>query len=241
MSRKPLFIAALTAALGVGLAHLYLERLEREVSGGNPVGVLMTVRAVPAGALLDETALAVRQVPEAYVDPRAVLASDAEDVLGLPLVTALRANDGLVWSDVTGGTSEGRQLSNLVTEGMRAVTLSDDVDLFDGLLRPGDRVDVLETDAGGARILLENLLVLAVGRHLGGSDDAGPPGAGSVSLSVTVAQAETIAFAQRRGRLRLALRNPADVTVTERPSAPAADPDRTRKPTNPTREIEHVR
>ena len=110
---------------------------------------------------------------------------------------------------------------------------------FDGLIRPGDRVDLLfsaAADRGGAGetvTLLQNLLVMSVGGDL----EAAPEGqtedgkrhaafrflrGGAVTVSATVEQAQVITQAQLRGKLTLTLRNPDDVTIVEGLPATAA-------------------
>jgi Flp pilus assembly protein CpaB len=93
---------------------------------------------------------------------------------------------------------------------------------FQGLLRPGDRVDVLLTagdkGSGSTATLLQNLLVLSVGSNIARVDDDAAKGGGrggGVTVSATLEQAQVLAQAEQRGRLTLVLRNSDDVTVVE--------------------------
>jgi len=94
---------------------------------------------------------------------------------------------------------------------------------FDGLLRPGDRVDVLLTQGGkdsvGSTItLLQNLVVLAVGGSTIRGEDAESSKfarGSSVTVSVTVQQAQVLTQARERGRLTLSLRSAGDITLVE--------------------------
>ncbi len=117
---------------------------------------------------------------------------------------------------------ERKSLSSLVSNGMRAVTIDGRTADFDGLLRPGDRVDVLlssgSVDANGTtQTLLQNLLVLSVG----GTTQKDEPGAhtysrgAAVSLSATAEQTQILTEATRRGKLTLTLRNSDDITILE--------------------------
>jgi pilus assembly protein CpaB len=78
--------------------------------------------------------------------------------------------------------------------------------------------------------LLQNVLVLAAGRDLGGEVQNAQQGAGAgqpnntvqaghnismVTLSVTLEEAALLVFAQDRGRLSLVMRNPDDINVVE--------------------------
>ena len=256
--KKVQLIAALVAAAGsVGLVHLYLERLEAEVSGGPKIPVLVAADDVPIGTPLSEKSLAVRDLPQAYVEARHVKASELKKVLGARTASGLKANEALLWSDLTQFSDHGRMLSGLIQNGLRAVSLDGRSIDFEGLLRPGDRVDVVFTGSdkdgpsGTTITLLQNLLVLSVGGDITRSDDPNKRGYshGSVTLSATVEQAQVLTQAQTRGRLTLTLRNSEDITVaqgvpetTSRDLLPAKDRIdwRTTKASAP-KEIEHVR
>ncbi|HLV22104.1 MAG TPA: Flp pilus assembly protein CpaB [Polyangiaceae bacterium] len=215
MASKRIAIALALAAAGAFLVHLYLGKLESEVAGGPKVAVLVAATDLAPGALLGKEQVAAREIPSAYVDRRLIARSDAEKVLGLRVGAPLKAGDALVWSDV-GVASGGRELSGLVQEGMRAINLNADR-LFDGLLRPGDRVDVLFTSQAGAdetATLLQNLLVLAVSGDMGDGSNGGCA-SNSVVLSVTTEQAQLITHAEQFGKLRLVLRNHADIVLVE--------------------------
>lgn len=220
-------IASVAAALGsVGLGHLYFQRVEGEISGGPKIAVLVAAEDVPVGAALSEKLLGIRDIPQAYVEGRHVPASELKRVLGARLVGGLRANEAVLWSDLAKFSDRTRVLSGLVPNGMRAVAIDDRSADFDGLLRPGDRVDVLfsagnkDDDASSTTTLLQNLLVLSAGGSIARVDDeasaSGVRGRGtSVMLSATVEQAQILTQAKIRGRLILTLRNAEDITVVE--------------------------
>ncbi len=217
-------IVSLVAGLGsLGLGHLYFRRLEAEVSGGPKVSVLVAAKDIPVGTPLTEALVAVRDIPSAYIESRHVRASELKKVLGARVAGGLRANEAVQWSDLTKFNEHARVLSGLVQQGMRALAIDARSADFDGLLRPGDRVDVLFTkgeksDGGGATsTLLQNLLVLSVGGNIArADDDDASRGRGrSVTLSVTVEQAQLLTQAEQRGRLSLTLRNSEDIKIVE--------------------------
>lgn len=256
--KKVQWIAAAVAAIGaVGLVHLYLERLEAEVSGGPKVPVLVAADDVPIGTPITEKSLAVRDLPQAYLEARHVNASELKKVLGAKTASGLKANEALLWSDLAQFSDHGRMLSGLIQNGMRAVSLDGRSIDFEGLLRPGDRVDVVFTGSdkdgpsGTTVTLLQNLLVLSVGGDITRSDDPNKRGYshGSVTLSATVEQAQLLTQAQTRGRLTLTLRNSEDIAVVQgvpetssKDLLPAKDRAdwRTAK-VSASKEIEHVR
>ncbi|HTE51116.1 MAG TPA: Flp pilus assembly protein CpaB [Kofleriaceae bacterium] len=226
MNRKALLAALFMALAGVALLLLYKERLEAEASGGEPVGVLMAVEDIPLGAVLTDQMLGVRQIPGSYVEFRHIRASDAARVIGVRVSMEVKANESILWTDLATTSGERRDLSSLVKSGMRAITIrADATSAFGGLLRPGDRVDAFltvarEGDANGRVTipLLQNVIVLAVGQDTGALEEepsrkAGP--VNQVTLGVTVAQAQVVAFSTDRGRLSLVLRNPDDIAMLD--------------------------
>jgi Flp pilus assembly protein CpaB len=224
MKKTSLLLSLAAAVAAVGAGHLYLTRLEAEISGGPKLAVLVAAEDVALGTPLSEKLVALRDVPQAYLDSRQIRGADVKKVLGARVSTALKANDGVLWSDVSSANGSTRVLSGLVERGMRAVAIDARSGNFEGLLRPGDRVDVLFTagakggDVGSTVTLLQNLLVLSVGGNIAKVDEASGRGswhAGSVTVAASVEDAQILTQAKERGRLSLTLRNSGDITLAE--------------------------
>jgi pilus assembly protein CpaB len=237
MNRKALWVSVAAVLVGLLLLVVYQRQFERETSGGPKVRILFAVGDVAAGEALQAAKLGFREIPEAYHEDRHIRQSDMNRVIGVQMATAVRANQALLWTDLATTSNGRRELSLLVRSGMRAVTVrADATSSFSGLIRAGDRVDVFGTmsrsNAEGDRVtlpLLQNVLVLAAGRDLGGEVQAAQPGGAPqgntggqsrtdvtmVTLSVTLEEAALLVFAQDRGRLSLIMRNPDDINVVE--------------------------
>ena len=121
-----------------------------------------------------------------------------------------------------------RDLSSLVEPGMRAVTVrakSGGSDRANELIRPGDRVDVVVTTGGASerepktsRVLMQNVLVLAVGLDTGSDSGEKRPGQvrdSLLTLSLTIRDAQMESLAAEKGRISVALRHPDDVRVVD--------------------------
>ncbi|MFT3928083.1 MAG: Flp pilus assembly protein CpaB [Myxococcales bacterium] len=220
MSRQAMAATALIATAGALAFHFYLRRFELEMAGGEPRPVLITTSDLTLGQVITRSTLDAKDVPESYVEERHILANDLERVLGARVTSAIPGGGALLWTDLD-TMQDGRTLSGLVRVGMRGYALSERDASFDGLLRPGDRVDVVFIEAETreeATTLLTNVLVLTVGADLGDEGHGAAREAGRVTLSVTPEQAALLALREGVGRIRLTLRNPQDAVV-HKPSA----------------------
>lgn len=252
MDRKALLIALGLALLGSVSLVIYMRRFEAETSGGTKVPVLIATRDIPLGVALQRSMLGMRMLPQAYIEQRHILVADTDTVVGARMSMAVRANEAILWSDLASMQSERRDLSGLIEPGMRAMVFNarggggSSGSMFGGLLRPGDRVDILHTPQrqGNTSVtitLLQNVVVLAVGSDTGGNDANRAAGGRIVTVSVTPEQAQLIVHAQSEGPLDVVLRNPEDIVVLkdlpEVGESDLRDPTRRerfgRRPTNP--------
>lgn len=236
MNRTAFLIAVLMAAVGAALLMLYVRRFEQEASGGPRVQLVIAVKPIERGKVLTEDMLVTREVPQAYVEDRAVKASEKAKILGLRLGTPLQAQQTLMWTDLVIASDEQRDLSSLVQPGSRAVTIRlphDDTSV--SLIRPGDYVDVLavlpqnaNNDNRAAVVLLQRVLVLAMGLETSNESrtvDTNRPQlrAPLLTLSVNIQEAQLLALGAEKGRLAVALRNPDDQRVADKiPDLPSS-------------------
>lgn len=129
-------------------------------------------------------------------------------------------------------------IATQLNPGQRAfsVRVSED-DIVGGFVQPGYRVDVLTTipgsvqpqkdapnfpDRSKAIILLQNVLVLAVGASLSDSGSA-QADARTVSLSLAPDQLAKLTLALRLGRVSLAIRKPGDNAIADTSAATLQD------------------
>jgi pilus assembly protein CpaB len=229
MNRRALLISVVMALIGSALLVLYLRKFEREMSGGEPVEVLMVVKPIERGQTITEDALATRFVPLAYVEDRAVKAAERSKVLGLEASVGVSPQQTLMWTDLA-VTTEDRDLSALVQPGKRGVTVragaGGEDNRGNALIRPGDYVDVIATMPGEGEnsqpasvVLLQRVLVLAVGNETQNASanaanaDALAQRDKLLTLSLTLPEAQLLSLALERGRLSVAVRQPEDPGV----------------------------
>jgi pilus assembly protein CpaB len=227
MNLRAIVISAIVGVLTVLLLTLYLRRLEVETSGGGPVQVLTAVKALEPGTVITSEMVTVKAVPQAYVESRAVRKNDAARIVGLKVETPVKAQQTLMWTDLAVTSDERRTLSGFVQPGMRAVVVrGGDGDRYT-LVRPGDRVDVFASlpkpkdDQARVEVLVvQNVLVLAVGSDIGSREAAAHPSSDRndnvLTLSVNPQQLQAVALAMESGKITVGLRHYDDTRPLER-------------------------
>lgn len=225
MNRRALLVALVLAAMGASLLFFYVQRFEREASGGEKVRLLATVKPLERGAVITEDAISAREIPQAYVEDRAIKYIDRQKIIGLKVGGAMAAQQTLLWSDLAVANDERRDLSSLIQPGNRAMAVkATNDDKSFALIHPGDYVDVIATmsaaadkpDTKLAIVLLQRVLVLAVGLDTEARTSENTKANSRdliLSLSVNLQEAQLLALAMDKGKLSVALRNSSDPRV----------------------------
>lgn len=213
----------LIGALGCGGAAAYLTKnyineqvTHRKVSLDKQyeqVEVVVAKRTLTAGIVLRPSDLALRKVPKDFVHAEAIRESQAGGVIGHPMLNTLNPGEPLLRSHVA--QSAGAGFSNLVKDGRRALTFPvDNISSVNGLLRPGDKIDLLATlrDKGEAVTLplLKNVEILATGVNVNENVDIQERGYQTITLMVTPKEAASIVHAREVGSLTVTLRTQTD-------------------------------
>jgi pilus assembly protein CpaB len=215
MNRLALIIAGVAALLTAGFGYFYLQLVETELSGGTRVEVLALLQPLEAGDVIGEDALAVRSIPAAYVESRAIRASQKGRVLGLPVGNSIDAQQTLQWSDLAISGEQRRDLSSMIRSGRRAMAIRAKRGHSFSLIRPGDYVDVIgdfkdESGKGRSVVLLQRVLVLAVGNQTDSQKKKVSSREQALTLSVRLQDAQLVSVALEHGGLSVVLRNPDD-------------------------------
>ncbi len=212
-------LAVVLALVGGSAAYVSLRTPVAEGAGVEARRPLVVaVKPVAAGARITAGDLRVEQVPGSGA-PRGAVAR-IEDAEGKFATLPIVANEPLLAAKLS-DQPPGSSLAALVPPDRFAVSIAvNDVISTGGLLAPGDHVDVLgvaSKEAGGAaQIVLRNVPVLAVAGTLlgadaqkltakGGSDNPRSLNA-TVTLAVTIEEAQRLVQMDEIGKLRLALR-----------------------------------
>jgi pilus assembly protein CpaB len=218
MKIRPVFFGLFAGVAGVVLLVLYMRRFEEDASGGRRIALLVAVTPIDRGKPLTPEMLGSREVPQAYVDDRAIRASDRDKILGLRATNTIPVAQTIIWPDVVAMTDDQRDLSSLVQPGNRAMPIRVTIDDEIPLIHPGDFVDVIAVmnDTKDTSVLLQRVLVLATGiRTNTDRSDKRPERATTLTLSVSLQEGQLLALAGEKARLTVAIRNPDDQRISE--------------------------
>lgn len=215
------FAALIMGALAAFLAVNWL-RSQSQLAGQQPTQkVVVASSPLAVGTTLSDGNTseipwaAAAALPDGAFTSKKDLLKDGKRLV----LAAIERNEPVLRTKITGPGQSG-SLSSQLDADKRAVTVSvDDVRGVAGLIRLGDRVDVvlIRSQAGAnnraySDIILQNVKVLALDQST--SDTTGKPTvAKAVTLEVTPEEAQKVLLAANIGRLSLVLRQSGNSEV----------------------------
>ncbi len=210
-----LMIGGLALAVGLLVSYTVYNRLRAfSGSGSNERGVPVVMAAddIQVGTKLEAHDVHVVTLPQSAVPPGAF--SGTSQVLGRGAILPVSKGEFILPSKLA-ALNAGTGLPSMIPQGMRAVSVRvNDVVSVAGFVQPGSHVDVLATGSGGnerqTTTVLENVLVLAVGKNLDRTPSADAQTAPVITLAVSPDDAQKLALVSQEGRIQLSLRNPMD-------------------------------
>lgn len=238
--KKLLIIAIACGLLAAFLGWAYLKAKESQYKAAyQPAIQVMASVVVPKEDIgkaqtLSRENVAAMEVPREYLPSNVILAEDWPRVENRMVVTPLQRGRPITWDAVESASVS--RLSENVELGKRLKTVQiNKINSFDGMLRPGDRIDLLGSfsakDVGVQEqpnysdqvvmTVLENVEVLAAGREDAhgrkyeklydrNSADGFNMNFSTLSLMLTPAQVARVELAEKAGELVAVLRHPKD-------------------------------
>lgn len=223
MSRSAGIVVLFFALVSGLLASATVMKLVRQQNEPKVVEIIPTdsvvicKETIPAGSKILPTQIALVQRPPETLPDNAIKSQEA--VLGRVTKSAIYPGEVIVENRlVDPGSPSG--LPAIIPNGMRAITLRvDDTTSVAGFIRPGHHVDILTTlnvgeEQGGtvSKTILQNVKVIATGKEV--SDEQSTENQQvipTVTVLVTLEQAERITLATKAGFIQLVLRNHEDI------------------------------
>lgn len=225
LNKKNLVIAVVCSLIATYLAYAYLEELEARVMSPVEMGTVVVASTdISEGTPISHDMVEQWQVPSSAIASRAV--QEMDEVLGKTATENLTQGEQIIETRLGYG-AEVKTFVDRVCGGLRAITVnvSDDC-TFSGLLRPGDRVDIIGTlnEYGSAErnayTYISDVEVLAVGDEyrlytspeMIRNEDSlfqfqSSSRARTVTLALTPKDAELIVLLEQYGYMKFALRS----------------------------------
>jgi pilus assembly protein CpaB len=236
---RPKALALLGIALGCGLvAAVGINQVlagRRDAGSGSAVetvDIFVAGAQIGIGDLLKPENVKLQSWPKDQVPVGALLT--LEDVKGRRTRQTFYPGEPILEAKLLAPGESGMGATDLIPDGMRVVPVHiDSKGNNAGLMKPGDRVDVVlfvpqNPQKGIAqsitKTLLQNVKVFAVDETYQLEEGSGKKSmAKTVSILVTLKQAQEVMLAQELGQLRLMMRSVKDGIVEEAPTVTAND------------------
>lgn len=209
------FIASATV-----IKYVRQQENQQTVLASTTQPVVIAKETIPVGTAIQPNQVEVVQRAPETLPANAIKAQS--EAAGRVTRSTIYPGEVIVGDRLADASGPGG-LPLLIPKNMRAITLKvDDTISVAGFVRPGHHVDVLTTfdvdkDMGKAisKTILQNVKVIATGQEVENSDEPKKSKlVPTVTVLVTLEQAERLALAINAGTIRLVLRNHDDNTET---------------------------
>jgi pilus assembly protein CpaB len=224
-----LVVASLTAILVLQVLKSSREKLAEAQRPPETVDVVVAIRDLYVGLPITDEDIMVRELTPEMIPGELVFGSVDEVINRVPRERVL-ANEPLR-AERLAQKEAGVGLNAIIATNKRAMTVETDTESgLAGMLQPGNYVDIIVTirpdDANinakwVTETILQGIRVLAVGSSLTGASESESSKKKStssrrtrpsVTLEVTLPEAEKLALASSKGDIHLVLRNDVDIT-----------------------------
>ncbi len=214
-----LIVAIVLGLVAIVPIYKFIESLQQKLKDFEAKGLYVSVvtanQDIPREQMIQENMIQLVKVNKNVIQPGDLdkISSVKGKYAEVDILEGQRINRNMVRTMIS-----ARYLSQKIPEGMRAITISvDKISAVEGLLRPGDYVDVIGTfnlaqDQGQSIPAVINVFqgvkVLATNRNL--SEFKASETAGTVTLALRPEDAKLLTYILGWAKIRRALRDPLD-------------------------------
>lgn len=222
---RALIMIGISIAVGLGAVFAAAQWVRQQTSMAT-VKVVVAAKDLDLGTRLNATMLQLVEWPASSKINGAF--SDLSKLDSRVINTTILRGEPVLESRLAPEGSKGG-LSAVITEGRRAMTVKvNEVVGVAGFALPGNYVDIMvnvpdDKNKTVSKIVLEQILVLAVAQDQVVRDESKAKVVSAVTLEVTPEQAEKLDLARSVGNLSLVLRNQVDRTPTVTTGARTGD------------------
>lgn len=221
LNKKILVLAIIMAFVTSLLLYFYISKLDSEKADIEYIEVYAAKVEIPARTVVKEDMLVKVQIPKAAGLVMGL--SDKSQIVGKLTKDRVIKGEQILPDRLY--TGDKANMAFVIPNGKRAVTIGvNEVAEVGDFMIPGDIVDVIATfdeatlDINGRKIyypqytkvILQNVQVLGIGQSMQVKQEDKKELPASVTLAVTLEEAERLVLADESGVLRLALKPAAD-------------------------------
>jgi pilus assembly protein CpaB len=221
LNKKILALAVIMAVVTCLLLYFYISGLDSDRTDIEYIEVYRARLEIPARTVVTDDMLEKVKFPK---DAEVTMGlTDKSQIIGRLTKERIIKGEAILLDRIY--TGEKTNMAFIVPTEKRAVTIGvNEVSEVGGFIIPGDYVDVIATfeeatvDIAGSKIyypkytkvILQNVQVLGVGQNMQVKKEEDKELPASVTLAVTLDEAERLVLADESGVLRLALKPAAD-------------------------------
>jgi pilus assembly protein CpaB len=227
MQSKRLLTLVIAGSVVALVFLLFALRMQGENKTDQSILVVSAAQEIPSGKPMVAEQLKLIKVAQSTVPSGISLR--VESLVGRIPRATIKANQ-IVLESMLYSRDASAGLAFSITPGKRAITLNvNEVSGVAGFVLPGSYVDLLYSSRDNighsqSRIILQNILVLAVAQDRAvGGDEGKPKLVPSVTVELSPQDAETLDAARQTGNINLMLRNQSEPSHSvEKMTPPAA-------------------
>ena len=232
MKKNILFII-IFAGLSSVFATLYLYDVgQKNKNMSQQVRVVVASQKIEQGKVITKDMLKEIAVPKQYAQPKYISNIKNFYIDNKPIyISVISFEEGeQITSSKVSSISSGLGLSNTIPNDKKAITLVFNYNEVNGIITSGSKVDLISIAEyenknhnyeEASCVILQNILVLAVGKDVIGAvnnkdiEEQLVATNVPVTLAVSIEEAQKVFFAQEKGVLKLVLRPTADERIED--------------------------
>lgn len=218
-----LIVAIIAGIVAIGFVHNYIRQKEALIANmaqdRQVIEVVVALTDIPKYTRIQSNMLTMKRVPISSIQPGAL--DTIDPAIGKVSAVNILKGEFITSNKLTFDTPD-RTLALSIPEGKRAMTFQvDRVTLLEGMINPGDKVDVAGTfpfsqTVGDSVVrqtilvpMFENITTLAVGERTS-SREIPKSQPTTITLALAPEQAALLTFALQMGKITLFLRSPLE-------------------------------
>lgn len=221
-SKKYWAMAIICGMIAAVLCYQYLQEIKKRYSPDDLVPVVIAKMSINKDSQIGGEQLKVEKLPDKFVHPDAL--HNVKEAADKIAITNVVVGEQILGQKLVSSSDKAKRLSYAIPPSKRAVSIPiNEISGVSGFIKVGDRVDVVATiDIPAANsqgvdkndtysiLTLQDIQVLAVGENPEMTEKKSSATGKTLTLAVSMQEAQPLVLASERGTLRILLRSPVD-------------------------------